>query len=420
MVLPKSLKVIPNQCFMNTALTEINLPDTLEEIGIGAFGCTYEEATKYTVTTHINSALSSIIIPSSVKSIGNSAFYGRENLRSIILSDTVENLGVTVFHDTKWYNEHPDGMMLLGIGECFLYEYKGEIPNGGVIDALPSNVKGICPYAFKDTNLTKIVIPEGIKLVGEYALAYAENLSEVVIPSDWETIRSFTFSGTDSLKAITIPANIKTIESSAFVGSGLERIVIPESVTVIDRLVFSDCENLTEVILPQTLTRIEADAFHSTPRLKAIALPENLTFIGNMAFAVSGIEKINIPKNVKVIGYSCFASCKSLREINLPSGLTSIGNYAFTNCKALKEIVLPASLESIGEPIVGLRATIFKGSEALTHIYYEGNRAKWALITKDVDIPSELVYAYSETQPETEGKYWHYVDGKPTVWNEEQ
>ena len=456
-VLPKNLKVIPTGCFKNTALSGITLPEALESIERFAFQCTYEEHTFGSTTEqigstivnthnrvmcHISSDFSSISFPSSVKSIGEKAFWGRENLRSIILSNTVEEFGEQVFHNTKWYNEHPDGMMFLGIGECFLYEYKGEIPGGGVIDNLPSNVKGICPYAFRGTNLTKIVIPNGVKLVGEHALACANDLIEAVLPSDWETIKSNTFQGTVSLKNIKLPANISRIESGAFSNSAIEAIIIPETVTVIEKTTFYGCENLTEVILPSTLTRIEKYAFSGTKSLKSIVLPNSLTYIGEGAFTRSGIEKITVPKNVKTIDDNAFSGCKTLTEINLPEGLTSIGDYAFnncavlkeivlpeslrsignnafTNCTALKEIVLPASLESIGSPIIGFRATVFKGCEALTHIYYEGNRAKWASITTDVDIPSELVYTYYETQPANEGKYWHYVDGKITVWTYE-
>jgi hypothetical protein len=414
-VLPKSLKVIPNQCFMNTALTEINLPDTLEEIGGGAFRCTYEEATKYTVTTHINSALSSIIIPSSVKSIGDGAFVGRENLKSIILSDTVEEFGIQVFHETKWYNEHPDGMMLLGIGECFLYEYRGEIPNGGVIDTLPSNIKGLCPYAFRDTNLTKIVIPNGVRLVGEWVFASAKSLSEVIIPYDWEIIKPFTFNGTVSLKSITIPENIKKIEAYAFGSSGLEKIVIPESITVIDRYAFGDAENLTEIILPQTLTSIEEHAFFRTKSLKTIVLPDSLTYIGKAAFNQSGIESITIPSSVTTIDRGCFSNCNALTEISLPESLTSIGNGVFYRCTALEKIVLPESLTSIEK-------NIFLQCDALTAVYYKGSVAGWNKLTAGISISdkTKTVYFYSETKPETEGKYWHYVDGKPTVWNEEQ
>ena len=439
-VLPKNLKIIPDCCFENTALSEISLPEVLEEIGVKAFECQYYENINGIV--HITSKLSSIVVPNSVKNIGNRAFYGRENLKYITLPDTVEEFGEETFHETKWYNEHPDGMVLLGVGECYLYEYKGEIPGDGVIDTLPSNIKGLCPYAFRGTNLTKIVIPDGVKFLGEFALAYAENLSEVVLPSDLETIKSLTFAGATGLKNITLPQNLKTIESSAFTGSGLERIVIPETVTVIERLAFYDCKALAEVILPSTLTRIERNTFSGTKSLKAIVLPESLTYIGESAFYGSGIEKITVQKHVKTIENSVFNSCKALTEINLPeellsigdsafrncsalkeiilpSSLESIGNYAFNNCVALKEIILPASLKSIGSPIIASRATMFQGCESLTHIYYDGAFDKLTSITKDVDFPNELVYTYAAQKPEAPGNYWHYVDGKITVWTYE-
>ena len=147
-VLPNDLKIIPQNCFADTALAEINLPDGLEKIEFSAFRCAYENE------HHIYSELSSISFPSSVKYIGKSAFYGREKLENIIVPSTVDFIYNYAFDATKWYENQPNEAMFIGEGNCFLYGFKGEIPSV-IIDDFPANVKGICGAAFSQSNLKK-------------------------------------------------------------------------------------------------------------------------------------------------------------------------------------------------------------------------------------------------------------------------
>ena len=53
----------------------------------------------------------------------------------------------------------------------------------------------------------------------------------------------------------------------------------------------------------------------------------------------------------------------------------------------------------------------------LKSIYFGGNGDEWASVTwKQKDDYSSVVLFYSETQPTSDGRFWHYVDGKPTAW----
>ena len=79
----------------------------------------------------------------------------------------------------------------------------------------------------------------------------------------------------------------------------------------------------------------------------------------------------------------------------------------------MKEVVLPKSLFSAS-------GDIFEGCDALERIYFEGTLAEWNPIQKlFVSLPKdskEIVFLYSEDEPTSTGKYWHYVDGAPTAW----
>ena len=97
--------------------------------------------------------------------------------------------------------------------------------------------------------------------------------------------------------------------------------------------------------------------------------------------------------------------------------VTSIGNYAFYDCDSLTSVVIPDSVTSIGN-------YAFYNCSSLTDVYYTGSEAEWQVI--DIDhvydgnscLTNAARYYYSETAPTTEGNFWHYVDGVPTVWPE--
>ncbi len=81
----------------------------------------------------------------------------------------------------------------------------------------------------------------------------------------------------------------------------------------------------------------------------------------------------------------------------------------------IHEIVLPNSITSIEQGA-------FYSCENLKRVYYAGSESDWDKIAIDLtdgkndDLVSAVRYYYSETQPATAGRYWHYVDGVPTPW----
>ena len=87
---------------------------------------------------------------------------------------------------------------------------------------------------------------------------------------------------------------------------------------------------------------------------------------------------------------------------------------AFMGCTGLTEIVLPKNLYYVA-------IAAFAGCDSLTSVYYGGTAEEWANTEVEKDGNENLfeatLYFYSEEQPtDTEGSYWHYVDGVPTAW----
>lgn len=216
---------------------------------------------------------------------------------------------------------------------------------------LPSGVTSIGDYAFNGcTSLSAMVIPEGVTTIGESTFGGCTILASVTLPEGITSIGKYAFYECKALAAIGIPSTVTSIGEYAFYQcDALSTIAVPEGVTTIEEFTFNGCDNLTSVILPETLKSIDQYAFYGCTKLASVNLPSKLTSIGQYAFQYcSSLTSIAIPEGVTEIGYCTFQGCNSLKEVTFPVGLTSISDYAFQKCTSLKELAFPETANHIG------------------------------------------------------------------------
>ena len=214
------------------ALTSINIPNSVTEIGNYAFNeC---------------KALTSVTIPESVTKIGYyyewckltdySPFSGCEALTSIIVAT-----GNTVY-DSR--------------GNCnAIIETKtNRLIQGCANTVIPDSVTEIGYDAFNGcTALTSITIPNSVTAIGWGAFSGCKALTSVNIPDSVTWIGDCAFSKCKGLTSISIPNSVTEIGEHAFSEcKALTSITIPESVTAIGNRPFAGCESLKEIILFQT------------------------------------------------------------------------------------------------------------------------------------------------------------------------
>lgn len=178
-------------------------------------------------------------------------------------------------------------------------------------------------------------------------------------------------------KDLVIPSEVQgkkvvKIGSRAFVRCNFNSIVIPDTITEIEKSAFYRCPSVQKLMIPNSVKIIGEEAFIGCSSLKEIILPDYMTNLPNgLLSGNSALEKINIPENVTKIGNSTFSNCESLKEIKIPKGVTSIGEGAFWGCTSLTEIDLPEGVNEIGknafQGINGLTITI---PRSVTEIEY--------------------------------------------------
>ncbi|GEM_PF-1398857 len=153
----------------------------------------------------------------------------------------------------------------------------------------------------------------------------------------------------NEIKSVVLPDTVTVIGKGAFNNcQGLERVNIPDGVTEIGASAFGVCRNVTEFVIPASVKAIGDSAFTVCQSITGIIIPEGVPEIGDCMFSgCRSLKTAKLPDTVEKIGIWAFHGCSSLTEIVIPEGVTEIGRQAFIRCDSLKTVVLPASVKKI-------------------------------------------------------------------------
>ena len=136
---------------------------------------------------------------------------------------------------------------------------------------------------------------------------------------------------------VIIPEGVKTIGNYAFAyNSKVKKVILPSTITSLGR--GFDSSTVEKVVLNEGLEEIDSRAFRNTPNLKEVIISSSVKTIADNAFQKSGITEIVIPATVETVGETAFGA--SLIEKVTFEGNTSIQGYAFRGCTKLKTVVL--------------------------------------------------------------------------------
>ncbi|MDE7163475.1 MAG: leucine-rich repeat domain-containing protein [Clostridia bacterium] len=426
--LPATLTEIGDQAFWESGLTAVTIPASLKTVSEEAF--------------YACRSLVSLTIENGVESIGESAFK-ETGITSLSLPASVKSVGDKAFADCNSLSQIKFNEGLETIGDL-AFAIKG----AATLDiVLPTTVKAIGGGCFnygragdKGITANKIIINNTVESVGENILKDCK-VKELTVPANYghnaSSVQTLTLFGDGdipayayryctALKTVNLSAGVKRIGANAF--NGLESINLggveylgTYALGDLSSLAYTKSENGVNSIDGWVIssdysnggatgldlsgyTGIYGNAFRKTETndtsvLTTVALvgsdeTSNLKFIGERAFAESGITAVEVPASVQAwdgafrecrslsniaiqrgvkkiadsaftdctrlegldiaatdvveIGNSAFSGCKNLRLATLPNGIKKIGNYAFNSCTALMSVDLKA-VEEIGE-----------------------------------------------------------------------
>ena len=318
----------------------------------------------YRITPVRRENFSSVVIPDSVTSISDYAFYGCESLTDIVIPDSVTSIGDRAFWDCTSLTSIviPDSVTSIG-GFAF-------IGCTGLTDVYITDIDAWCNISFRsyysnpmyyganlylDGNLvTELIIPDGVTSIGDHAFDGCTSLTSIMIPDSVTSIGDMVFYGCTGLTSITVDEDnmsYQSIDGNLYSKNGRTLIqyaigkkntsfTIPDRVKSIGAWAFRDCTDLTSIVIPDSVTSIGDMAFYGCTGLTSIVIPDSVTWINSWTFShCTGLTSIVIGDGVKSIGgWSAFSGCTSLTSIVIPDSVTGIGYRAFEGCINLKDV----------------------------------------------------------------------------------
>ena len=238
--------------------------------------------------------LENIKLPESLEQIGEYTFKNCTSLTNLILPDSITEIAGEAFSNCVSLGKVtlPKNLTLLGNGVF-------ENCNAEII--FPASLK--CIPIMGDNAVTKVNIPEGVKIIGEDAFWACSNLKEITLPSTITNIERSAFFNTP-ITEFVYPQNIDNIPASAFGGTKLTEFSVPDNVKEIDDGAFYNCTDLKKITIPEFVTYIGNDVFKNCRNLviygKRDSVAERYAYINNIKF-VSGQYKVVFKDNGRTV-----------------------------------------------------------------------------------------------------------------------
>ncbi len=262
-IIPNTITSIKDEAFSGCSnLTSVELPNSLSSIGERAF---------------YGTGLTSITIPESVTSINGYAFYNIQSLTDVYFY--AKSCG-----GNHYYDGCPDGDdWCYTVDPIFSSTIKNVVIGQGV-SSIPNGIFRGCK------ELTSVNLPEGVTSIGHHAFSFCAGLTEINIPSTVTSIGGDAFYMCNGLQIAEFASleslcnmsfngvpfgyeysNPLTYAKTSFIGGKrIVDIVIPNTVTTIQRNVFNGCKSLVSVVIPASVEAIKDRAFFSCNNLKSV------------------------------------------------------------------------------------------------------------------------------------------------------
>lgn len=405
-VVPDSVRTIALRAFEESKLVSLTLGAGIEYVGMNAFrNCDAlteirinSAATELVLDKAAFSgcvSLGSVILPENVKNIPAWAFYGAVALREVT-AYALNNVGAQAF----------DGCSALqrftaeSVGSVGKYAFRGAkelsalafnfalLTNieEGAFDGCKAldvdlskmtNLETVGASAFRNTALTRLVLPGTVNSLGELAFEGCTELMYVDLSqTSLTSVSDGMFKGFTKLETVLLPTNLETVGKGAFKNTAIKNIVIPASVVTIGERAFEDCSALVGVEFGAAVETIGAYAFVRASSLTVVSLPASVRQIGVGAFEESGVSTLSFAENgvLETIGDRAFWRT-AVKSVSVPKSVKTVGAESFADNQQLTSLVFAEGgmLESVG-------AGAFRNDENLVSVSWGKAAAEVATV----------------------------------------
>ena len=403
-VIPECIKTVGDNAFYGSGLVSVNIPASVETIGVGAFAycsnlgsITVDQNNKNYTSTNNNSLVlkadkvlvagckSTNVTDMNILAIGDYAFAGAIGLSEMILPITVKSIGESAFAgctalasiDLACVESIADN----AFDGCFALRSIAATGNENYV------IKDVCLLANTDVEgeYRLLLAIKDVKITSDivdfnYDYAFKNGVEKVVIDNgaldleaaviNYANITDVTGNfGIVKYFASRVNSNIDVTVVDTDVIDSIDRTTYLKSLTikgngntVINDNVFYGCTALASVTIKGTVKAIGANAFYNCSALNSVTIGGGVAAIGTNAFYnCSALNSVTIGNGVESIGESAFAKCSSIQAIAIPDSVTAIGAKAFSDCAALASV-------TIGDGVAAIDNTVFTNSTSIKTI----------------------------------------------------
>ncbi len=358
----KSSTSVTINTYTNTTATDVRIPAYIGGVPV----------TKIAASAFQNkTALKKVVVPDTVTEIGDGAFKGCSSLEDITLpfvgrkaSDSNSKYAVFGYifgRYTSSTSSKPSGTTYQGWGQYSSYSTSG---TSGKNYAYSSSY--YADYYYIPTSIKKVTITLDTT-IPYGAFHNCESIETIALPSTVTTIGNYAFKNC-SIKSIDLGSALTTIGNNAFDSCiFLTSVKTPDTVTSIGSYAFNNCISLNRLnsttdgkfVIPKNVTSIGSYAFYGLETITDLVIPKSVTSIGDYAFyGCTGIKRVNsetdgqliLLDGLKTIGSYAFQNLTKITSIVVPDSVTSIGQYAFSGCSTLESITVPFTGTSATSP----------------------------------------------------------------------
>lgn len=263
------------------------------------------------------SDIEEVIMPISVREIGNNAFNGCFKLKSVVISERCREIGEYAFCDCT------------SLETLFITDSVKEIGN----------------HAFSGcVSLKKVRLPKGLEYIEEYLFENCKNLDCIALPESVKSIGSYAFLNCYALSKIKYNEGLLSIGDFAFSGCNkLTKALLPESLVKIGNEAFYDAKELTHLYIGENLAELSGRSFYGADKLSRFKVnPNNKTYRteGNCILDIGNVIVLGTPHTViplDAVGIQSWAFCGYIftEPLFIPSTVRSVEKEGFFNNKQL-------------------------------------------------------------------------------------
>ena len=358
-IIPNDIIGIGYKAFSNSGINSVTIPSNVTSIGYGAFldcsgltSVTVDIITPLTIAdeTFSNRANATLYVPAGSKSAYEAADYWKEfkeivEMPAPVVNITFADANVKTLCVANW-DDNDDGE--LSEDEAAAVTSLGEVFRGNTeitsfdelqyftglttIDAnafdlcsqlasvvLPPNITTIGCESFKGTALTSVVLPEGVTEIIDRGFADCASMTSVTLPSTLTALRQGAFINCPNLESINLPKSVTTIELAAFRGcSSLNSIDLSEMTVTIAEEAFLGT-GLEEVTIPATVTLTGWTNFGWCSNLKMVTVECEGELPSDVFKACAQLETV-VLSNASAMRWGSFVDCPKLESVTFLSG----------------------------------------------------------------------------------------------------